>query len=184
MHPGAQVDCTILRVLSGLPSPDSQAKFGTGDHADREKTKGEAPKEGRHDRGLAIWARGLSSYLMGHWKEAAEYCERAAEVLKRELPGQAAGVALPARDLASKPGDLRLWERWRPLRVLLAVLVDKLGNGRTVLVKGPNRLGMQPSSMRRRGGLRMPTANPRGFLRRLIAATRTGLRVPVGVRQH
>ena len=112
------------------------------------------------------------------------YDERAAKVLKRELPGQAAGVALPARDLASKPGDLRLWERRRPRRVLLAVLVDKLRNGRTVLVKGPNRLGTQPSSMRLPGGLRMPTANPRGFLRRLIAATRTGLRVPVGVRQH
>jgi len=132
---------------------------------------------------LELYAR-VVAFRLGQQRDPRNEAERAAKVLKRELPGQAAGVALPARDLASKPGDLRLWERWRPRRVLLAVLVDKLGNGRTVLAKGPNRLGTQPSSMRLRGGLRMPTANPRGFLRRLIAATRTGLRVPVGVRQH
>ncbi len=40
-----------------------------------------------HARGLAIWARGLSSYLMGNWKDAAEYCERAAEVLRDECTG-------------------------------------------------------------------------------------------------
>jgi eukaryotic-like serine/threonine-protein kinase len=40
-----------------------------------------------HALGLAIWARGLSSYLMGNWKDAAEYCERAAEVLRDECTG-------------------------------------------------------------------------------------------------
>jgi serine/threonine protein kinase/tetratricopeptide (TPR) repeat protein len=40
-----------------------------------------------HARGLAIWARGLSSYLMGRWKEAAEYCERAAEILRDQCTG-------------------------------------------------------------------------------------------------
>jgi serine/threonine protein kinase/tetratricopeptide (TPR) repeat protein len=40
-----------------------------------------------HAIGLAIWARGLSSYLVGDWKNAAELCERAAEVLRNECTG-------------------------------------------------------------------------------------------------
>jgi hypothetical protein len=75
------------------------------------------------------------AFRLGQQRDPRHEAERAAEVLKRELPGQAADVALPARELASEPGDLRLWERWRPPRVLLAVFVEKLGNGRTVLVK-------------------------------------------------
>ncbi len=42
-----------------------------------------------HAIGLAIWARGLSAYLIGHWKEAAELCERAAEVLRDQCTGAA-----------------------------------------------------------------------------------------------
>jgi hypothetical protein len=75
------------------------------------------------------------TFRLGQQRDPRDEAERAAEVLKPELAGQATGVVLPARDLAGKPRDLRLWERWRPRRVLLAVLVDKLGNGRTVLVK-------------------------------------------------
>ena len=73
------------------------------------------------------------TFRLSQQRDPRDEAERAAEVLKPELAGQAAGVALPARDLASEPGDLRLWERWRPRRVLLAVLVDKLANGLTVL---------------------------------------------------
>ncbi len=40
-----------------------------------------------HALGLAIWARGLSAYLVGDWKQAAELCERAAEVLRDECTG-------------------------------------------------------------------------------------------------
>jgi eukaryotic-like serine/threonine-protein kinase len=40
-----------------------------------------------HAIGLAIWARGLIAYLLGNWKEAAELCERAAEVLRDECTG-------------------------------------------------------------------------------------------------
>ena len=40
-----------------------------------------------HAIGLAIWARGLSSYLVGDWKKAAELCERAAEVLRDQCTG-------------------------------------------------------------------------------------------------
>ena len=39
-----------------------------------------------HSIGMAVWARGLSCYLLGNWREAAEYCERAAEIL-RECTG-------------------------------------------------------------------------------------------------
>jgi serine/threonine protein kinase/tetratricopeptide (TPR) repeat protein len=40
-----------------------------------------------HAKGLAIWARGLSSYLMGRWRDAAENCERAAEILRDQCTG-------------------------------------------------------------------------------------------------
>ena len=40
-----------------------------------------------HATGLAIWARGLCAYLVGHWKESAELCERAAEVLRDQCTG-------------------------------------------------------------------------------------------------
>jgi hypothetical protein len=40
-----------------------------------------------HAIGLAIWARGLSAYLVGHWKKSAELCERAAEVLRDQCTG-------------------------------------------------------------------------------------------------
>jgi serine/threonine protein kinase/tetratricopeptide (TPR) repeat protein len=40
-----------------------------------------------HAIGLAIWARGLSAYLVGDWKQAAELCERAAEVLRDQCTG-------------------------------------------------------------------------------------------------
>lgn len=40
-----------------------------------------------HAIGLAIWARGLSAYLLGQWAQAAELCERAAEVLRDQCTG-------------------------------------------------------------------------------------------------
>jgi tetratricopeptide (TPR) repeat protein len=40
-----------------------------------------------HAIGLAIWARGLSAYLIGHWREASELCERSAEVLRDQCTG-------------------------------------------------------------------------------------------------
>ena len=40
-----------------------------------------------HAIGLAIWARGLSAYLVGSWKKSAELCERAAEVLRDQCTG-------------------------------------------------------------------------------------------------
>lgn len=83
---------------------------------------------------LELHAR-VVAFRLGQQRDPRDEAERTAEVLKRELPAQAAGVALPARDLAGELGDFRLWERWRPRRVLLAVLVHQVGNARTVLVK-------------------------------------------------
>jgi hypothetical protein len=81
---------------------------------------------------------GVVAFRLGQQRDPHYKAERAAEVLKRELPAQAAAaVPLPARDLASEPGDLRPRERWRPRGILPAVLVDKLGNGRTVLRRSP-----------------------------------------------
>ena len=53
-----------------------------------EKTEELAKRAGNpHSIGMALWARGLSSYLLGHWKEAAEYCERSAEILRDQCTG-------------------------------------------------------------------------------------------------
>jgi hypothetical protein len=76
------------------------------------------------------------AFRLGQKRDSHDETERAAEILKRELPSQAAGtVALPVRDLPSEPGNLRLREWGRPWRILLAVLVDQLGNRPTVLMK-------------------------------------------------
>jgi serine/threonine protein kinase/tetratricopeptide (TPR) repeat protein len=37
--------------------------------------------------GLSIWASGVAAYLVGHWKNAATLCERAAEVLRDQCTG-------------------------------------------------------------------------------------------------
>jgi hypothetical protein len=73
---------------------------------------------------------GVVAFRLGEQSDPRDEAERATEVLEPELPEQAAGTPLPARDLASETGGLRLGERWRPRRVFLAVVVDKLGNGR------------------------------------------------------
>jgi hypothetical protein len=84
---------------------------------------------------LELHAR-VVALRLGEQRNPRDEAERAAEVVKPELTSQAAvAVALPVRDLAGEPGDLRLRERWGPRRVLLAVLVEKRGNGRTVLME-------------------------------------------------
>jgi serine/threonine protein kinase/tetratricopeptide (TPR) repeat protein len=40
-----------------------------------------------HAIGLSIWASGVAAYLVGHWKNAAALCERAAEVLRDQCTG-------------------------------------------------------------------------------------------------
>jgi serine/threonine protein kinase len=40
-----------------------------------------------HAIGLAVWARGMSAYLVGHWKESVGFFERAVEVLRDQCTG-------------------------------------------------------------------------------------------------
>jgi eukaryotic-like serine/threonine-protein kinase len=40
-----------------------------------------------HAIGLSIWASGVAAYLVGHWKNAAMLCERAADVLRDRCTG-------------------------------------------------------------------------------------------------
>jgi hypothetical protein len=71
---------------------------------------------------------------LGQQRDLRDQAEGAAEVVEVKLPAEAAvAVVLPAGNLAGELGDLGLRQRWRPRRVLPAVLVDQLGNGRTVL---------------------------------------------------
>src|SRR5207253_808116 len=83
----------ISRVARAMAFEVSQAAARGGAEHERvdalmEKTDALARRAGNpHARGLAIWARGLSAYLLGHWKEAAELCERAAEILRDQCTG-------------------------------------------------------------------------------------------------
>ncbi|PYS24376.1 MAG: serine/threonine-protein kinase PknK [Acidobacteria bacterium] len=83
----------ISRVARAMAFEASQAAARGGaeqEHVARlmEKTDALARRAGNpHALGLAIWARGLSAYLLGNWKQAAELCERAAEILRDECTG-------------------------------------------------------------------------------------------------
>jgi serine/threonine protein kinase/tetratricopeptide (TPR) repeat protein len=84
----------ISRVARAMAFEVSQvAARGGGAAQDRvqkliEKTETLAARAGNpHAKGLAIWARGLSSYLMGQWQQSADYCERAAEILRDQCTG-------------------------------------------------------------------------------------------------
>jgi serine/threonine protein kinase/tetratricopeptide (TPR) repeat protein len=81
----------VARAMAFEVSHAAARGGGAAQHRVRElieKTEALARRAGNpHAQGLAIWARGLSSYLMGHWKEAADYCERAAEILRDQCTG-------------------------------------------------------------------------------------------------
>jgi serine/threonine protein kinase/tetratricopeptide (TPR) repeat protein len=83
----------IYRVARAMAFEVAQtaAKGGAAEERTRElaeRTEALALRSGNpHAIGLAIWARGLSAYLLGHWKEASELCERAAEILRDQCTG-------------------------------------------------------------------------------------------------
>ncbi len=54
-----------------------------------------------HAIGLATWARGLTAYLNGHWKTAAELCEKAAETLRDQCTGVTWELSIAHRFLLS-----------------------------------------------------------------------------------
>jgi serine/threonine protein kinase len=83
----------ISRIARAMAFEVSQTAARGGSSRERvaellETTEKLARRAGNpHALGMAMWARGLSSYLLGKWKDAAEYCERGAEVLRDECTG-------------------------------------------------------------------------------------------------
>jgi len=83
----------ISRLARAMAFEVSQTAARGGSASERvaellEKTERLAKRAGNpHSIGMALWARGLSSYLLGHWKEAAEYCERSTEILRDQCTG-------------------------------------------------------------------------------------------------
>ena len=83
----------ISRLARAMAFEVSQTAARGGSASERvaellEKTEDLAKRAGNpHSIGMAIWARGLSSYLLGKWKDAAEYCERGAEILGDQCTG-------------------------------------------------------------------------------------------------
>lgn len=51
--------------------------------------------------GLSIWASGVAAYLVGHWKNAATLCERAAEILRDQCTGVTWELAIANRFMLS-----------------------------------------------------------------------------------
>ncbi len=54
-----------------------------------------------HAIGLAKWALGAGAYLLGDWKKAAEFCERASEILRDRCTGVAWELATANRFMLS-----------------------------------------------------------------------------------
>jgi len=83
----------IYRVARAMAFEVAQTAAKGGKAAERARqlanqTEDLARRSGNpHAIGLAIWARGLTAYLLGRWSEAAELCERAAEVLRDQCTG-------------------------------------------------------------------------------------------------
>jgi serine/threonine protein kinase/tetratricopeptide (TPR) repeat protein len=83
----------IYRVARAMAFEAAQSAGRGGATEDRtrqivERTEALAQRAAHpHAIGLAIWARGFSVYLVGHWKQAAELFERAVEVLRDQCTG-------------------------------------------------------------------------------------------------
>ncbi len=54
-----------------------------------------------HAIGLSIWASGVAAYLVGHWKNAAALCERAAEILRDQCTGVTWELTMSGREVTS-----------------------------------------------------------------------------------
>jgi serine/threonine protein kinase/tetratricopeptide (TPR) repeat protein len=79
-----------------------------------------------HAIGLSIWASGVAAYLVGHWKNAATLCERAAEVLRDECTGVTWELTIANRFMLSAMLNLgEIGEVSRRAPVLLAAALDQ-----------------------------------------------------------
>ena len=79
-----------------------------------------------HAVGLATWAVGGGAYLMGDWKKASEYCERASDILRDQCTGVAWELTTANRFMLSAMlyrGEVA--EISRRVPVLLAAALDQ-----------------------------------------------------------
>jgi len=79
-----------------------------------------------HAIGLSIWASGVTAYLVGNWKKAAELSERAAEVLRDQCTGVTWELTMANRFMLSALlylGDIA--EVSRRVPVLLAAALEQ-----------------------------------------------------------
>ncbi|HEY3104406.1 MAG TPA: protein kinase [Pyrinomonadaceae bacterium] len=92
-----------------------------------DRTEALAKQSGNpHAIGMAIWARGLSAYLIGEWKEAAELCERSAEVLRDQCTGATWELTVANRFMLTSLMFLgELTEVARRVPQLLSVALDQ-----------------------------------------------------------
>ncbi len=79
-----------------------------------------------HAIGLSIWASGVAAYLVGHWKNAAALCERAAEVLRDQCTGVMWELTIAHRFMLSALIYMgEIGEVSRRVPVLLASALDQ-----------------------------------------------------------
>lgn len=79
-----------------------------------------------HAIGLSIWASGVAAYLVGHWKNAAALCERAAEVLRDQCTGVMWELTIAHRFMLSAMIYMgEIGEVSRRVPVLLASALDQ-----------------------------------------------------------
>jgi len=90
---------------------------------------------------------------LGQQRDPRDETERAPEIIESELPGQAAvAISHPVRDVGCKPVGLGLRQRGCPRRVLVSVIVEKLGDRRTVLLLCGVRCSFDPAQRDRELG--------------------------------
>ena len=83
----------IYRVARAMAFEAAQIASRGGQKRERanqlmERTEALAKRAAHpHAIGLAVWARGMSAYLVGHWKESVGFFERAVEVLRDQCTG-------------------------------------------------------------------------------------------------
>ena len=79
-----------------------------------------------HATGLSLWASGVGAYCVGHWKTAAELCERSVEILRERCTGVTWELTIAHRFLLGSlmlQGELA--EVARRVPVLLAAALDQ-----------------------------------------------------------
>ena len=79
-----------------------------------------------HAIGMSLWASGIGAYLMGHWKKAAELCDRAAEVFRDRCTGALWELGMAQRFMLSSLLYLgELAEVSRRVPVLLGAALEQ-----------------------------------------------------------